>query len=115
MQFNLQLKHVSGKAMIQSDTLSRLQHLNLEDNDNNDMILLPDKLFISTVDMALNERIKDIHAKDQIVLDALAAAKQGNPLPMTSSLADWTFNDGLVFYKDRCYVPPDKDLRREIV
>ena len=57
--------------MIQSDMLSRLQHLNLEDNDNDDMILLPDKLFISTVDTALNERIKDIHAKDQIVLDAL--------------------------------------------
>ena len=101
--------------MIQSDTLSQLQHLNLEDNDNDDMILLPDKLFIATIDIALNERIKDIHAKDQIILDTLATAKQGTPLPMMSSLADWMFNDRLVFYKDWCYVPPDKDLRCEIV
>ena len=33
-QFELQLKHVPGTRMVQSDTLSRLQHLNLEDNDN---------------------------------------------------------------------------------
>ena len=74
--------------MVQSDTLSRLQHLNLEDNDNEAVVLLPDKLFVAAMDVPLAERIKDIHTQDQVVLDALAAAKDGTPLPMKSTFAD---------------------------
>ena len=101
--------------MVQSDTLSRLQHLNLEDNDNKAVILLPDKLFIVAMDIHLAERIKDIHTQDQVVLDALAAAKDSMPLPMKSTLADWKFEDGLVFFRNCCYVPLNQDLKREIV
>ena len=36
--------------MVQSDTLSHLQHLNLEDNDNEAVVLLPDKLFVAAMD-----------------------------------------------------------------
>ena len=101
--------------MVQSDTLSRLQHLNLEDNDNKAVILLPDKLFVAAMDIPLAERIKDIHTQDQVVLDALVAAKDSMPLPMKSTLADWKFEDGLVFFRNRCYVPLDQDLKREIM
>ena len=114
-QFNLQLRHVAGTQMVQSDTLSRLQNLNLEDNDNDDMVLLPDHLFISAMDVALADKIRTVQAKDQVVIDALAAAKDGTVLPMKSTLEDWSFNDGLVFFQGRCYIPPDQDLRREVV
>ena len=138
-QFNLQLKHVPGTQMVQSDTLSRLQNLNLEDNDNdaivllpdnlfiaamdpdledddNDpVVLLPDNLFIAAMDTTLADRIRAVQAKDQVVMDALAAAKDGTVLPMKSTLEDWSFEDGLVFFQSRCYVPPDQDLRREVV
>lgn len=101
--------------MVQSDTLSRLHHLNLEDNDNSTLILLPDDMFIATIDMVLEDRIKAVHTQDQVILDALAAAKDGTPLPMKSMLADWTFKDGLVYFCNRCYIPPDQDLQCEVV
>lgn len=42
----MKLVHQAGTKMIQSDTLSRrLDHIPEEDNDNNDIILLPDTLF----------------------------------------------------------------------
>ncbi len=77
--------------MVQSDTLSRLHHLNLEDNDNSALILLPNDMFISTIDTAFEDRIKAVHIQDQVSLDALAAVKNGTPLPMKSTLTDWTF------------------------
>ena len=61
--------------MIQSDTLSRLHHLNLEDNDNDAIILLPDSLFIATIDTTLADRIKAVQSRDQVILDALKDRK----------------------------------------
>lgn len=101
--------------MVQSDTLSRLHHLNLEDNDNNAVILLPDSMFVNAIDSSLAEQLRMSMTKDQIVTDALEAIKTHGPLPMKSELEDWIMEDGLVFYKNRCYVPLDEELRRDIV
>ena len=34
---------------------------------------------------------------------------------MNSKIDDWTFENGLIFYKDKCYVPNDLDLWRKIL
>ena len=34
---------------------------------------------------------------------------------MKSRISDWTFEDGLIFYKGQCYVPNDLELRRKIL
>lgn len=99
-QFDLQLKHITSTRMIQSDTLSRLKHLNLKDNDNDNMTLLPNHLFVAAIDVALSERIRTANEKDQVVLDALMAAKDGTLLPMKSTLANWAFKNGLVFFRN---------------
>ena len=101
--------------MVQSDTLSQLQHLNKKINDNDDIVLLSDKMFISAMDIDLANRIRTSNATDKVVLDALAAAKSGDVLPMKSTLADWIFDDGLVFYQQRCYVPTNENLCHNIV
>lgn len=104
-QFDLQLRHVPGTRMVQSDTLSRLHHLNLEDNDNDAVVLLPDSIFVNAIDSSLAEQLRTSMTKDQIVTDALEAIKSHGPLPMKSQLEDWIMEDGLLFYKNRCYVP----------
>ncbi|EJF56206.1 hypothetical protein DICSQDRAFT_25763, partial [Dichomitus squalens LYAD-421 SS1] len=114
-QFELELRHIPGTRMVQSDTLSRLQHLNLEVNDNNAVVLLPDHLFVSRIDISLADRIRAVLKTDQVVLDALAAVKTGGILPMKSTLKDWISDDGLVFYQKRCYIPLDEELRRDMV
>ena len=50
-----------------------------------------------------------------MIVDALEALKtHGTPL-MQSSLSDWKTEDSLMFYKNRCYVPDNKELRRNVV
>ena len=101
--------------MVQSDTLSQLHHLNLETNDNDSTVLLPDRLFIAPLDLELAEHIHTAQDKDKVVLEALAAVKSGNVLPMQSTLQDWVFEDGLVYFQHCCYVPPDESLHWELV
>ena len=135
-QFDLQLRHVPGTRMVQSDTLSRLHHLNLEDKDNNDitllasdmflnateledqgpLTLLDNKLFIRAIDDDLTNRIRHSTAeRDPIVSQALLDLKEGKLSPLNGVLSDWSLQDGLIYYKGRCYIPQDIDLRREIV
>jgi Integrase zinc binding domain len=52
--------------------------------------------------------------KDDLVKEAVRAIKENGTPPMKSSLSDWEFNDGLLFFNKRCYVPQDVKLRREI-
>ena len=77
--------------------------------------MLPDRLFIAPLNLELAERIHTAQDKEKVVLEALAAVKSGNVLPMRSTLQDWVFEDGLVYFQHRCYIPPDKSLHWELV
>ena len=48
-------------------------------------------------------------------MEALEALKTQGTLPMQSALSDWRTDDNLVFYKNRCYMPDNKELRRNVV
>lgn len=131
-QFDMELHHIPGPKMIQSDTLSRLHHLNQEENDNDDVTLLPDSMFIDNIaledtivlpesifinslDITLANRIRDATPHDDVVPRTIDDVTQHGPTVMKSALDDWKFEDGLTFYKNRVYVPADPDLRRDIV
>ena len=127
--------------MIQSDTLSWQLDLCPENNqDNIDKTLLPDGLFISAFTLSeeepadntkqtlllahlfLNTFNLDLYTwiiastnQDHVVSDALTALQMNGTPPMKSALSDWQHEDGIVFYKDKCYVPDDIRLQREIV
>jgi len=58
--------------MIQSDALSRQpDHCPEEDNDNEDMILLPENLFINLIDIDLQRRIAEVNSMDKDAETAL--------------------------------------------
>jgi len=67
------------------------------------------------IDTELNDLIRKTERTDPVVHSALAALLEGGPFPMKSSLKDWHTADELVFYKNRCYVPDDLVLRRNVV
>ena len=100
--------------MIQSDSLSRRPDHITDDDDNDNIILLPDNIFVKLIDIDLHDKIKDKLFGDEFFAKALLALKETGPLPITSKLHDWVEEDGLLFFKNRCYVPPDAELRREI-
>ena len=96
--------------MIQSDSLSRRPDYVLEDNDNEDMILLPDDIFIKTIDLDLQDLLKEKTKEDDFFAKALKTVKDNRPTPICSKLEDWEINNDLLFYLRKCYVPNDKEL-----
>ena len=114
-EFDLKLVHTPGTRMIQSDALSRRpDHIPAEDNDNEDIIILPDNIFIKMIDTELQDTIVRETLKDNFFTSALLALKESGTPPIKSDLADWKLEDGILFFRDKCYVPPTEDLRREI-
>ena len=57
-EFDVKLIHTPGSKMVQSDALSRRPDLCPdEDKDNEDMIMLPDDMFLNLIDVDLQEKI----------------------------------------------------------
>jgi len=100
--------------MIQSNALSHRSDHIVDDNDNDDIILLPDSLFIRIINTDLHYSIFEATVKDTLFASALEALKTNGPFPITSKLEDWHLEDGLLFFKDRCFIPADEDLRQNI-
>ena len=79
------------------------------------MTLLPEQMFIRSIDTDLRDLIAQTKNQDHVIVEALEALKTRRTPPMQLALSDWRTNDNLVFYKNRCYVPDDKELRRNVV
>ena len=89
LEFDLKLVHVPGSQMIQSNALSRwADHIPEEDTDNEDMTLLPDKLFIKFINADMHNLFAKQIMKDDIVHDAITALKERGAPPIKSSLSD---------------------------
>ncbi|ESK83653.1 pro-pol protein [Moniliophthora roreri MCA 2997] len=102
--------------MVQSDVLSRRDdHIAGEDNDNEDVVLLPARLFINVVDVELQDKLKDRLGSDDFHKMTLETLMTTGLLPIKSALSDWEINDSLIQYKGQIYVPGDVVLQREIV
>src|SRR5271168_3846917 len=85
-----------------------------EDTENQDRILLPDKMFIRTIDVELYESITKEGEQDVLMKNTFDALTKGMLLPLNSRLDDWKIENNLLFYKERCYVPDNLELRRRI-
>jgi hypothetical protein len=100
--------------MIQSDALSRRHDHVLEDTDNEDIVLLLDNIFIKMVDLEMKTKIENGTKDDELVQKVILALKDSTLPPIKSSLEDWEIRDGLLFFKEKCYVPPSEGLRSEL-
>jgi len=114
-EFDLKLIHTPRSKMIQSDALSRRPDHVTDEIDNDDIIVLPDNIFIKMINLELQNEIREETTKDDFFAKALLAVKENGPLPIRSKLEDWKTEEGLLFFKDRCYIPLHEELRREIV
>ena len=80
--------------MVQSDALSRRPDIcPEEDNDNEDIIMLPDELFVSLIDTDLQERIAMADDLDGNTAEALKLLLESAPTAMTTGLEDWTLEE----------------------
>uniref|UniRef100_A0A0W0F9J8 Reverse transcriptase domain-containing protein n=1 Tax=Moniliophthora roreri TaxID=221103 RepID=A0A0W0F9J8_MONRR len=115
-EFDLGLVHVPGKSISQADALSRRSNEQDDvDNDNEDVVVLPDRLFIKGIDLGLKDNIVEQLGPDDFHKSALEQLLHQGVPPIKSALSDWRIDSDLLFFQNRVYVPNDIDLRRRIV
>jgi hypothetical protein len=77
--------------MIQSDALSRRPDFYLDsDDDNENMILLPDNLFVNLIDLELQDRIASSSTYDSTAAEAIKLLLADGLTEAQSDLSDWT-------------------------
>ncbi|ESK82716.1 reverse transcriptase-rnase h-integrase [Moniliophthora roreri MCA 2997] len=110
-EFDLSLVHMPRTSMTQADALSQRNHEGRDgDNDNDDIILLPERLFVKGINLDLGAEIADQLGPDDFYKSALEQLLQQGMPPIKSALSDWEICDGLLLFKDRIYVLDDLDL-----
>ncbi|ESK82304.1 pol-like protein [Moniliophthora roreri MCA 2997] len=105
-----------GTSMTQADALSQWNHEGHEEDNNNDnTILLPNRLFIKGINLDLGTKIAERLGLDNFHKLALEQLLQQGVPPIKSALSDWEIRDGLLLFKDQIYIPDDLELRRRVV
>ena len=79
------------------------------------MTLLSKQMFIRSINTNLQDLIAQTKNQDHVIVEALEALKTHGTLLMQLALSDWRTDNSLVFYKNRCYVPDDKEFRRNVM
>uniref|UniRef100_A0A0W0FSN7 RNA-directed DNA polymerase n=1 Tax=Moniliophthora roreri TaxID=221103 RepID=A0A0W0FSN7_MONRR len=112
-EFDLGLVHIPGKSISQADALSRRSNEQDDvDSDNEDIVVLPDRLFIKGIDLGLKDNIVERLGPDNFHKLALEQLLHQGVPPIKSTLSDWRIENDLLFFQDRVYVPNDTDLRQ---
>ena len=119
-EFDVKLVHTPGSKMIQSDALSRRPDLcPEEDNDNEDIVMLPNDMFLNLIDVDLQEKIAISDDLDGNAAEALKLLLEKAPTEMTTGLENWKVENyngrNILFFKGKNYIPRNMELRREIV
>lgn len=111
-EYDFTLSHKPGRDHCRPDALSRRPDYNLGTADNEEITLLKPHWFralstsleVHTTGDAFRERIRSNKHVEKRVRTNLHSGAEG-----------WSREDGLVFWKGRIYVPPNKALRDEII
>jgi hypothetical protein len=118
-KFDIKLVYIPGKKNIQADSLSWRPDLCPQGTDNEDVIVLPEHLFVNLIDMKLQKKIA--YAKNMVydAADAIKKLLKQGPREAKKDLMDWEVEgfegENILFYKEKNYVPINAELRREIV
>ena len=96
--------------MVQSDALSRRPDFVPDnDTDNDDMMMLPEKLFINLINTDLQNRIANCKTFNKDATDTLTTLLEQGPTAVQNALNDWTMEkfEGktVLFYKGKNYIP----------
>ena len=102
--------------MVQSDALSQLPDLCPDDDtDSENMIMLPDNMFLNLIDMDLQQKIAMTDDLDGSAAEALKLLLETVPTSMTKGLEDWkiemTNGQNILFFKGKNYIPRNMDLQ----
>ena len=115
LKFDIKMIHLPGSKIIQSDALSWWPDHGIEgQSKEEEMIMLPENMFINLFDTNLQERILNRKELDIDVKSAIEMLLQEGPTSLKNDLEDWKIKevDGrkTIFYKGKNYIPKDQEL-----
>src|SRR6266511_2877684 len=117
MDYDLKLHHKAGSKMIVADALSRrADWLKGIDQDNVEVVALPNALWIKLVDMELQDAVADAQKNNELAQEALRGLTDPSVSP-----SRWTIvpsgpdsSTRLMFYNRHVYIPDNLGLRCQI-
>ena len=111
VDFDLKIIHVPGKLLAGPNALLCRSDLHSGESDNTKTTLLPDSLFVNLIDTVLHSHISSASTTGPLVLQHLQSSlKPSIPAVFHSYLSDWQISEGILTYKGRVYIPPNKPL-----
>src|SRR6266511_3724158 len=118
MDYDLKLQHKAGSKMIVTGALSRhTDRLKGIDQDNVDVVALPDALLIKLVDTELQDTVADTQKNDELAQEALCSLTDPSVSPSCWTIVPSGSDSStrLMFYNRCLYIPDNLGLRRQIV
>ena len=102
-EYDIKLVHLPGSKMILSDTLSQWpDFVPKKDTDNEDIVLLPDQLFINLINIKLQWEIANTNNLDADATAAIMLLLGKGPTDLKWDLSNWTTKDfegkSILFY-----------------
>ena len=104
--FDILWQVTPGSKMAPADALSCRDLIDTSDNNLN-VAICPELAVVGTLDLSLARHIQNSSSSDPLVLRAIENLHHNTPLFPRSSLKDWKYDDGHLYYKGRMYIPPE--------
>jgi hypothetical protein len=114
-RYNYQLIHIPGAKLIQADALSRRPDHTKGEEDDELVTMLPKEQFISLIATDLRDQIQTLSSNDDFIKGIIKCLKERSTPPLRTALSDWTLDDGIILFKNKVFVPNNKDIRRSII
>jgi hypothetical protein len=73
--------------------------------------MLPKEQFISLITTDLRNQIQNLSSNDDFIKGIIKCLKEQSTLPLRTALSDWTLDDGIILFKNKVFVPNDRDIR----
>ena len=104
--FDIVWQVTPGTKMAPADALSRRDLIDTSTDNINTAICL-EPAVIGALDLALARHVQASFTSDPLVLQAIENLCTNSPLFPHSSIKDWTYEGGYLYYKEQMYIPLD--------
>ena len=108
--YNYQLIHIPSAKLTQADALSRRPDHTQGEEDDELITMLPEDLFVSLITTDLQDQIHALSSKDKFIQGIIKCLKDRSTPPLRTALLDWTNDDGIILFKNKVFVPNDRDI-----
>ena len=106
-----QIIHIPRAKLIQADALSQCPDHTKGEDDDELVTMLPEEQFISLITVDLRDQIKTLSSNDEFIKGIIKCLKEQSTPPLQTALSNWTLDDSIILFKNRVYVPNNRDIR----